>query len=302
MLVLIGTGCLSQTPSEVSLEEATDTLLLSVGAQITLQSTVLGIGGQIADWLGSDSDKRVVTIDSWVPSQQAGISWSITTTVETQASLAAREAWDQAYAKGPVGTQIPDEPEPVMEDQVQAGTVSSGALASGTSLLLPESWSQGDGGDVQQTLIWLSRAQYDELSSTRETDFSFGLFDENLAQIESTASDVQGFLESLYALLPLDDDDASTTQAEPIVEDPTRITADVDWGAYLLTLDGQKTRVRTIEASNSFGSLTVLASPENPLVLEVQLTPLAQGNLDVLTPGGFSEGFAGYEVTSITTK
>jgi hypothetical protein len=41
--------------------------------------------------------------------------------------------------------------------------------------------------------------------------------------------------------------------------------------------NGDKVRVQTIEAENKFASYTVLANPDNPLILEVELKAWAYG-------------------------
>jgi len=308
MLVLVGTGCSTEFTSSLTAEEATDQLVFDVGTQVTVRPTVMGVGGMIVGWLGADSEEREVVLTQWTPGEGAGLSWSITTQVETDESIAARQAHETTYAEMPIGEEIPDAPDVKYVDVVQEGTVSTKALGDGTKLLMPDMWTEGGAGEVEETLIWLSRAQYDELSSTRKTTLSFGLFDESLAKVEEVGGKLQGYIDQIVSIF--DDKDATVTEGEDVEEeivetdgaDLTTVEASGDWGTYSLSIDGIRTTVRTIEAENSFGSVTVLASPENPIVLEVQLTPLAQGNLEVLTPGGFVEGFAGYEVSAITTK
>jgi hypothetical protein len=306
MLVLVGTGCSTEFTSSLTAEEATDQLVFDVGTQVTVRPTIMGVGGMIVGWLGADSDEREVVLTEWVPGESVGLSWSITTEVETEESVAAREAHDTTYAEMPIGEDIPDAPEPEYSDVVQEGTVSTKALDDGATLLMPDMWTQGSAGEVAETLIWLSSAQYEELTSTRKTTLSFGLFDESLAKVEEVGGKLQGYIDQIASIF--DDKDATVTEEEVEEEveidddDLTTIEASGDWGSYSLSIDGIRTSVRTIEASNSFGSVTILASPENPIVLEVQLTPLAQGNLEVLTPGGFVDGFAGYEISEITTK
>ncbi len=306
MLILVGTGCSTEFTSSLTAEEATDQLVFDVGTQVRVRPTIMGVGGIMVGWLGADSEEREVTLTEWAPGEGAALSWSITTQVETAESVSARQTHESAYAEVPVGEDIPDAPDLEYEDVVQEGTVSTRALSTGTTLLMPDMWIEGSAGEVEETLIWLSRAQYDELSSTRKTTLSFGLFDESLAKVEEVGGKIQGYIDQIASIFDDKDEDSEEGVEEEVVEaegdDLTTIEASGDWGTYSLSIDGIRTTVRTIEAENSFGSIKVLASPENPIVLEVQLTPLAQGNLEVLTPGGFVEGFAGYEVSTITTK
>ena len=298
-LVLFGAGCAAQVTSTLTAEEAAQMLSFASGAEVVLQPTVLGVGGQIVDWLGAESDERVVKVESWTVGESADLSWSITTQEETEASAAAREAHEAQYAETPIGEEIPDAPEVEYQDVVVEGTISTSALDDGDRLLLPSLWTEGEAGEVEETLIWLSRVQYDELVNTRKTTLSFGLFDESLAQIEDVADQVQSYIDQLATLIPGDTDEGAEEEVE---EDLLDLEASGDWGEYTVTIDGVVSSVRVIEAKNRFGSLRILANAENPLVLEVQLTPFAQGNLETLTPDGFVEGFAGYEVTEIRTK
>ena len=306
MIVLVGTGCATDFTSSLTPEEAIDSFSFSVGTQLTIRPTVLGVGGFIVDLLGSDAEEREVELTTWEPGSGVGLSWSITTKEETEESKAAREAYDTTYAEVPIGEEIPDAPEPDYLEVVQEGNLSTNSLESGTTLLMPDLWIEGDAGSVDENLIWLSSAQYEELVSTRSTTLSFGLFDESLAKIEDVGGTLQGYIDQVASLFDSDDASGVEEEVEETVEtegvDLTKVEASGDWGSYSLKVDGVRLTVRTIEAKNNFGSVTVLANPDNPLVLEVKLTPLAQGNLEVLTPGGFAEGFTGYEITEIKTK
>ncbi len=281
-------------------------MTISTGSEIVLRPTVLGVGGKIAKWFGGEADERIVKVDGWMPGESASLSWSITTQVETAQSLASRKAYDEAYASSPVGVEIPKPPEPTYEDVVKSGTIKTASLASATALELPERWPQGDGGTVETSLLWLSRVQYDELASTRSTTLSLGLFDESLVQVEEVTSKLESFMSRISKILPLpkgelegvaSDSESSTNTPVPL--SLLTITASPSWGQFSIMVDDVRTMVQTIEAKNKFGSLTILANRDNPLVLELRLTPLAQGSLDVLSAEGFRKGFGGYEVAEI---
>jgi hypothetical protein len=296
--VLLGAGC-SRTPvSNLTPEQAAHETTLQNGSEIVLRPTVLGLGGGIVKLVGGQTDERIVTISEWVPGVSASLGWTITSSVETEESVAAREAYDEQYSQSPVGVEIPDPPKREYKDVTQEGVIGTDLLESATVLGLPETWPVGDGGSVETSLLWLSKTQYEELVNTRSTELSLGLFDESFVKIEEATSRIGSLVEWIKNVLPLSED-----EAQEVVEDPDSslltIKADSDWGTFSLLADNVRTTVQTIEAENKFASFSILANPNNPLILELRLTPLARGSLDVLSAEGFVEGFGGYEVVRI---
>ena len=179
-------------------------------------------------------------------------------------------------------------------------------LGDAREIVLPDLFEAVE-SDSDTSGLWLSREQYDELVSTRTTTFSLGLFDQSLADAQAVTSKVGGYMDQLSGLV----DTISQTVQEGEIPDSllpgeavddeepvNRIESRSDWGSYDLVVNGERMRVRTIEASNAFGSFTFLANSDNPLVLEVVLTPLSQG-ASSLSVSGLAEGFGGYEVFEI---
>lgn len=306
-IVLVGVGCTNAPVSNLTPEQASNELSLEQGSEIVLRPTVLGVGGRIVRLLGGEMDERVISISEWVPGQSVALGWTVTTQKETAASVAAREAYDAQYAQSPVGVEVPDQPKHVYEDVTRAGSISSSVLDDATTIGLPELWSDGDGGNVETSLLWLSKAQYNELANTRSTRLSLGLFDESLMEVEEVVTRLGSFVSKIAAILPLSKGEiegvASESEADTVsLHGLLTITADPSWHSYALTVDGVHTTVQTIEAENKFANLTILANQDNPLILEIRLTPLARGSIDVLSVDGLSEGFGGYEIVSIETK
>lgn len=298
-LLFAGAGCVATNVSSQTPEQATASLAFSVGHEIVVQPTVLGLGGKVVGWFGADEEERLVVINEWVAGEKVSLSWSIATQVETVESSAAREAHRQQYATSPVGTDIPEEPEPVYEERVVAGTVASESLALADTLGLPESWPEGEGGVSTSSLIWLSRTHYDELVSTRSTVVSLGLFDEKFMRVEDATNRLTSIVDKLSGLLDPILGTQEPTESTSDTESLLMLKADPQWGEYTLLVDGVQTKVRVVEAKNAFASYKILANADNPLILEIQLTPLSQGNLELLSSDGFAEGFGGYEVTEI---
>ena len=63
-----------------------------------------------------------------------------------------------------------------------------------------------------------------------------------------------------------------------------------------------RTKVRTIEAENKFATYTILANPENPIILEIKLSPLAQGTVQAFNPSNIASSFSGFEIVEINVQ
>ena len=117
-------------------------------------------------------------------------------------------------------------------------------------------------------------------------------------QAKSFIDQLGGFFSSLTG-----NDSQSTTESEEVItKNTTTIEADSSWGVFSLEVDGVRTKVRVVEAKNAFARYKILANPENPLILEIQLAPLSQGNLKFLSKEGLAKGFGGYEISEINLK
>ncbi len=183
-------------------------------------------------------------------------------------------------------------PEPVYETLTKSGVLTTDALADGQRILLPKEWPEGENslGGRQNTLLWLSQRQYEEIVNTRHTNIAVGSF-------ESGLQGVQDITQMLGGLLSQVSESAGSAAAN--TKDVTEIEAAVDWGTYTLTYNGKKVRVRTIEAENTFATYTILANPENPLILQVELHPIALGT-SALAGLGQMKTLTGYRVSVIT--
>jgi len=292
--------------SDLSPEEATQTLDLQNGDQIVVRPTVLGVSGSVSGLLWKQTtQEREITLDHWVANQSTSLSWSITTQVQTEESIAKQEEYETTYASSPVGTAIPPAPEPMYQDVVTQGSISSELLQDSQTLLLPEMWPEGSVGTVDQSLIWLSRSTYDQLVSTRKAEVSLGLFDESLMKVEDATGEVKSIVDDISDFVSaIMSKESSTAQQEEATttESLLSLEANPEWGTYTLLVNGVKTSVRTVEAKNAFASYKILANEENPLILEILLTPLSQGSLELLNPDGLLEGFGGYEVIELNKQ
>lgn len=281
-LVLVGAGCTpwETGPVDGATAEAVD---FHAGASFTIKQTWLGINAPNS----SEYGKRVVTLGEWTTGQSATLSWSMKSRQETDASKAAREAASQV----PIGQQSAM-PDPVYEDVTTTGTVKTDALNNAERILLPSYWPEGeyDVTGEENSVVWISRQQYDELVSTRSSHVAIGLFDSTLQNLIDFGEDLSGALAKLQGEL-------ATQEASN--KDVTKLEADGDWGSMTLTVNGQPTTVRTVTASSLFADYAVLANAENPLVLKVSIKPLSLG-FGVLSTLSAVKSLAGYEITSIT--
>lgn len=289
---MLGAGCLQQTSvSDQASADAATELALSTGTQIHLRETVLGIPGMVVDFLKGVSAERVLTIKTWDPGSRAVFDWEQELKKETDASVAERKAYFDAYTKAPVGSKFPEPPAQVYETKVEQGTLESVELADSQTILLPFFWQNADQIKKQSSLIWLSSKQYQELVDTRHTKINLGLFDDSVSK-------VTGFTDQIKQLV---DRISQTTAEQPAQKDVLEVDADIDWATYTLEVDGKPVTVRAIRAHNSFARYTVLANENNPLILEIILTPASRGSLNLFSRSGLGQAFWGYQISSIKT-
>jgi hypothetical protein len=285
---LAGAGCVPILPTPTP-DQAAASIDAKPGLRLTIDESAFGFGGALLGALGQSST-RSVTIDAW-DGKKASVSWEKSFEQETAASVKARAAFD-ALPPTPVGQPAPTPPKKETETVTLKGTVATDALADGTSLLLPTAWTQGDEpAQAGKTLLWLSKAQYQQLVDTRKAKIDLGLFDSDLSGAMSAVQGFQTFL-----------DWVNHKQSDPAQRQPLDVmSADENWGSYALTVDGVSQTVRTVEAGNAFARISVLANPDDPLVLQVRVTPAAYGPDALLAPASAFAKALGYEVTEIKT-
>jgi hypothetical protein len=288
LLLLVGLGCLStQSVSDEAVQSTTAALLLQPNSMITLKQTVFGLGGVFAETVsGDDLAEYQMTIVSFNPGVSAVFSWTNTAKQETAASAAARQAYEAT--DHPIGDTA-KEPDPVYETIIKAGTYTTSGLAEATSVLLPAYWVEGEQNITDNSLVWLSKKQYQDLINTKTTTLSLGLFDEKISSLLGITDTVQNALNLLQQKAA----EAAKSQ------DVYKLTAANDWQTYSLIINGEEKTVRTISASNWFGSYVILANENNPIILKATLNPFAVGSLDLASP---LSSFLGYEITMVVTN
>jgi hypothetical protein len=285
LMPLLGAGCTDSLPflsGSSAPEYPAEEIDFTSGSTLGLDQTWLGVNVPKKNEYG----KKTVMIDDWKVGEEMKLSWSMRDYRETNDSKTART---NAMKNVGVGEEA-NIPEAVYEDVVLSGTVSTDALDNAERILLPSYWPEGD-YDVRRkenSVIWLSKAQYAELAATRTSHLQLGLFDSTLQDILDFTDATKSILGRLQGKIADD-----TTK-----KDFTQLTAGGDWGEYALKVNDTEVKVKTIEASNSFGHYTILANPENPLILAVSLRPWALGPSMITSLQALKE-LVGYKVTEI---
>lgn len=289
LLVLTGAGCVEMPVSEQSPEEAALSLDLSVGSEIALRETVLGLGGSFVNLFKKEDAQRRLLLSEWESGVRAKGEWRRELEQETEASKMARLDYETQYANSPVGAKLPSPPELILETIVEKGTLRSESLADSTKVFLPIFWEQDKEGGEGSGLLWLSQSQYLELVQTRHTNVNLGLFDDSVSYAVGLTDQVKNFIDRLKG-------------AQNIKEEQNvlNIEADIDWGTYSLIVDGVQTTVQAIHAQNAFARYTILAHQQNPLILEISLSPASRGSFQLFSRDALGDAFWGYEIVSIT--
>ncbi len=277
LLITLGVGCLD-LPDQISAEE----LDLNIGTQLTLRQQSLELLPS-----KTESPEWLLTITEYKAGDSLKAEWRQTLEQETADSVKARETAENS----PVGEERVTVPEPIYETVRFEGELTTSSLDIAREISLPTSWPNGAtfAGGEKNSLIWLSQAQYEELSQTRHTHVELGLFDRSLSNVVDFADKISGLIESLSG---------EAIETEIKLDDFTELEAKEDWGTYTFEVYGNKKTVKTIMAENRFAKYAILANPDNPLILEVDLRPLAFGTNFLASLGELGVS-TGYKVISI---
>lgn len=281
MCLFLGVGC---TNPLAATEKAATDVLVGQDAQLILRETVAGFDNPFTD--EPTTQVRITSKDA----EAVEIAWTRTERQETQASQEARAA----AMNTPVGSKA-EMPEPVYEEVVRSGTLRADGLEEGKRVALPSFWSEGgqDFGGQENSLLWLSKAQYEQLANTRQAIVIFGGADSVLEGLLSFYQSAAAFAENIQG----NGDLATVTDG---YDEYIAITAEPEWGSFTLRYNNEKIKVPTIVAENTFARFEILANPENPLILSVIPKPTSwlMNAIESLHPGSKVQG---YKVTSIDT-
>ncbi|HBP00093.1 MAG: hypothetical protein UU48_C0015G0010 [Candidatus Uhrbacteria bacterium GW2011_GWF2_41_16] len=270
--LLIGVGCPFKTPdSDLNLKakEAAEALHFDAGDTFVIQRTVFGFGG-LAEAFAGEETKQEVTLEQIIPGNSVTLSWK---------TVFPQKKEDGSF-----------------ENKTKTGRLTSSTLEKGTHLFLPAFWQEGDQTLEDQTLIWLSKKQYEELLQTGKTHISLGLLDEKITSVLRLTDALQNAWNALQQKAG----EVSKNQDVTEVTSSNYFTETEKF--QTLMVNGVLINVRVIQASNWFASYVILANPENPLVLKVTPNPLSSGSFNPHAPLDILSASLGYEIREIHTK
>lgn len=284
LLLLLGVGCV-EVPFLVPNAEASR-VELKMGSSVVLTEKVVGLPVLPGNKKGIET---VVIIDEIERTDTTTLSWHREEQRETEASLQAKQEALQRIAQG----EDIVKPETIYENVTVTGTVKSEGLDDAHRILLPTLWPEDDGKPVVQksSVLWLSTGQYQELLDNGETEIQLSAVDAGLQDVVDLAAVAQQHLQKL------------TGGGGGATGDGPNLTKATLTGAteFILTYNDKKIQVPAVMVENGLATYTVLADPENPLILEVNLKAWSYG-AEVLEALSIDTELAGYKVTSITTK
>lgn len=285
---LLGGGCVSVPVANVSPEEAADSLTLKQGSEIVLRETVFGVGGKFVSLFKQEEEDRLIELDEWVSGEHAKATWSRELKTETEESKIKTKEYYALYASAPVGTELPEAPKPEYVTTRETGKLETDSLGDAIAVHLPFFWTKEEIGGQGSGLIWLSKKQYKELVETRKTNVNLGLFDDSVSYAVSITDQVKNLVERIRG-----------SSNKPEEKNVLEIEANINWLPYTLSVDGVPTTVRAIKAQNAFARYTILANEQNPLILEIMISPATRGSLNLFTREALGQAFWGYEILSI---
>lgn len=279
-LLLLGMGCTN--PLAVTEKAAAD-IAMSSGTTLVLEETTAGLDNPF-----TKEDITNVTVTTWDPAL-IEVTWKKTEQQETEASKNARES----ALNSPVGSGVPV-PEMQYEEIIVEGSIRADGGENGTHLEVPSVWEVGssDLSGEGNSLIWLSRGQYESLVTTRHATVTIGGIDSLLATLGSYYDQASGLVDKLQG-------NETSAPGEADVSSLTTLTAEAEWGSYTFVYNGEKVEVQTIVAENAFARFEILANAENPLVLSVIPRPASWVTVALETLHA-DAALEGYKVTQIS--
>ncbi|MEK9155376.1 MAG: hypothetical protein AAB839_01885 [Patescibacteria group bacterium] len=219
-------------------------------------------------------------INPWMP------FWQTTPSEYTSVTI---DAWDATVGTSKISwmeLQVTD-----ATNTVVTGSLTTDALLSAERISLPTFWTAGD-VDVsgkENSVLWISQAQYNELTTTSSTHIELGLFDSTLSDTVSMAEAVRNAIAAIQG----------RTQDPNNALDVTKVEFDPAVSTYRVAIDGSLKEIDVITARNAFATYTILKNEKNPLVLQIAVRPWALG-LGMFTNLEELKKAIGYKVTRIT--
>ncbi len=261
--------------------EASKRINLVQGSRIMLRHTYLGQSAQQEASQAGDSleNVRVITVERFAPEHVAALGWTLNQRVETDASKKAREEYDKKLAEDP--DKAGKEPEVVTEVVSVNGRILDLNLKNSHGLYLPAYWPAEKTPSQDTSGIWLSRTNFEELTTTRNSTLYFNLFEPSFYERLANSKDFKQAMDSL---------DAQRKKVEGKT-DPDIMKSETELSDWTLKVNGKDTKVQVLKAKSWYGEIVVLNNVQNPLVIKL--------NLDPAISNPFLQTLMGYEVTEL---
>jgi hypothetical protein len=168
------------------------------------------------------------------------------------------------------------------------GEVSATKTAEAGAMLLPAFWKDGKTAIEANAVIWMSAKAYAELAENGKTEWRVGLADAELGTAAALLKTFNGLAAKLST---------SATATAPTAS-PFLLTAGDDV-VFPLRVGGKVENVRAIRATSWLADYLILKNPENPLILKVNVNPLAISALNAFKTLGIEPDKIGYEAVGV---
>jgi hypothetical protein len=169
------------------------------------------------------------------------------------------------------------------------GEVSAAKTAEAGAMLLPAFWKDGKTAIEGNAVIWLSAKAYAELAESGKTEWRVGLADAELGTAAALLKTFNGLAAKLSA---------SATATAPAAS-PFLLAVTGDDVVFPLRVGGKIENVRAIRATSWLADYLILKNPENPLILKVNVNPLAISALNAFKTLGIEPDKIGYEAVGV---
>lgn len=264
--------------------DASKNINFVAGSQIEMRQTYLGLGAKLADKLSGDNKEgvRIITIERFAPKKVANLKWKLSRKVETDASIKARQAYENGGSKGTA-------PEVVTEMRTVAGSIENVDLTTTHKLFPPAYWPTEAIHSRGTSAIWVSDEVFEELTKTKTATVYFGITDQMLFGALKTANQFSDAIDKLKG---------ETTKVEGKT-DVDLTQAEAELAEWPLSVNGKDIKVQVIKARNWFGEIVILNNPQNPLILKMTFNPITKGLINLIGGDGFLQSLLGYEITRL---
>jgi hypothetical protein len=166
-----------------------------------------------------------------------------------------------------------------------SGSLCLNGLESAKAMALPALWASGTATSPTSGL-WLSRAAYRDLVGSGSATWRIGLAD---AALGAASAATQAF-------------EAFVGKEAGAGFDPFRLELTSATATFPVRLDGKVASPAVVTADGWFAEYVILKDPDAPLVLKVNVHPIALGALQAFQALDVDPKGVGYEIVSIDSR